>query len=169
MGKKLETQVNQLFLKETVIADIFRGHRGFYTDEPDESLPVQDLIVNVGRSYIAQRISGADAIASAMAHVAVGTVATAADLADTLVTGEVARKGTAINSAITNNVWTAVATFGGNADSVTSVVLREAGVFNHAGSGEGTMLQRVTFAAVTLADSDIYRITLETNIGSNTI
>jgi hypothetical protein len=29
------------------------------------------------------------------------------------------------------------------------------------------MFQRVTFAAVTLADSDLLKITLETNVGSS--
>ena len=67
------------------------------------------------------------------------------------------------------SVYTNITTFGGAADSITSVVLREAGIFNHAGSGNGTMFQRVTYAAVTLADSDLFSITMQTVVGSRTI
>ena len=169
--KRQETMATDvpLFLKETIKVDVFRGHRGFYSENPDYSPEPIDLITNQGRIYLAKRIAGGDTVASAMAHIAVGTVATAAALADTALTGEVKRKATCINSAITNNVFTAVATFGGAADSITSVQMVEAGLFNHAASGQGTLMQRVTFSSVTLADSDIFRITLETNVGSNTI
>jgi hypothetical protein len=152
-----------LALRELVRAEIFRANGNV------ENVCVQDLIVNAGRTYLAKRIAAGDAVASAMAYMAVGTVATAADLADTTLTGEVVRKGLATNSAITNNVHTCVSTFGGAADSVTSIAITEAGIFNHASSGNGTMFQRVTFAAVTLASSDLLKITLETNVGSNTI
>lgn len=126
-----------------------------------------DLIVNNGRVFLAQRI-GAN-VNSPMAHMAVGSGSTATALANTALVSESARKALAVNSALTNNVYSAVSTFGGNADSVTSVVLQEAGLFNHASSGQGTMFQRVTYASVTLADSDLLSITLQTNVGSNTI
>lgn len=164
MGKIVET----LVLKEEITAEIYRGHRGFYTDTPDEILPVQDLIVTTGRVYLAKRISAGDTVASAMAHVAIGTGTTGAALGDTALGNEVIRKASAINSTLLNtNVWSIVATFGGFADSITSAQITEAGVFNHASSGQGTMFQRVTFSAVTLANSDLYRISLETNCGSS--
>jgi hypothetical protein len=161
-----------LLIKETVRVDIFRGHRGVYAAEPDETPMVEDLIVNNGRIFIARRIAGGDtqtAPGSAMAYMAVGTATTAAALTDTTLPGEIKRKALAVNSALTNNIYTAVATYGGAAESIQSIAITEAGVFNHANSGQGTMMQRVTFAAVTLADSDLFRITLETNVGSNTI
>lgn len=150
-------------LKELVKAELYRA--GSY-DQP-ELLEVQDLITNAGRTYIAQRI-GAN-VNSPMAHMAVGTSVTAAALTDTTLPGEIKRKALATNSALVNNVYTAVATFGGAAESITSVAITEAGILNHASSGQGTLFQRVTFAAVTLANSDLVKITLETNVGSNTI
>lgn len=169
MTDRMETQVkNSLAIGETIRVSVERAAPSGGWAQP-EDVQGHDLIVNPGRIYIAQRISGGDTVASAMAHIAVGTVSTAAALTNSTVPGEVARKATAINSATTDNVWTAVATFGGNADSVTSLSLVEAGVFNHAASGNGTMMQRVTFASVVLADSDILSLTLETNVGSNTI
>lgn len=152
-----------LGLWELVRAEILRANGGV------EEVCVNDLIVNAGRTYLAKRIAAGDTVASAMAYMAVGTVATAAGLTDTTLTGEVVRKALSTNSAATNNIHTCVATFGGAADSVTSIAITEAGVFNHAASGNGTMFQRVTFAAVTLAGSDLLKITLETNVGSNTI
>jgi len=152
---------NSLFLKEIIKVDIYRAS-GIV-----ESCDANDLIVTTGRNFIAQRIAAGDAVNSAMAYTAVGTVSTAAVLGNTTLTGEVKRKITCINSTYSAaNVFSAVSTYGGAADSITSVQLTEAGVFNHAGSGQGTMMQRVTFSAVTLADSDIFRIELQTNVGS---
>ena len=77
------------------------------------------------------------------------------------------RKTFAVGSATNNNIFTAINTFGGFADSITSAAIVEAAIFNHANSGE--CFQRVTFAAVTLANSDLLKLTLQTNVGSNTI
>src|SRR3989304_8404290 len=130
MSKKLETFVNPMTLKETIIAEVYRGGKGFYGPAPDEVLPVEDLIVTTGRVYIAKRIAVGDTVVSAMAHLAVGTGTGAAALGDTTLPGEVKRKGTAITSTLAgDNVFTAVATYGGFADSVTSLALKKAGVF----------------------------------------
>lgn len=162
-----------LVLQEVVRADVYRARpdgSGWY-DEP-EALDVYDLIVTTGRNYIARRIVGNDsqtAPGSAMAYMAVGTVSTAPALGDTTLTGEIKRKALSLSSAgiTAGNVYTAVTTFGGSADSITSLSMVEAGLFNHASSGQGTMMQRVTFAAVILANSDLLKITLETNVGSS--
>ncbi len=158
-----------LILKEIVRAEVFRARPDGYLPEADFAAEVTDLIVNAGRIHIAKRISGLDASPSAMIHLAIGTMTEAPALTDSILSGEVARKAMAISSALTNNVWSGVATFGGSADSVASVAITEAGIFNHAGSGQVSMMQRVQFAAVTLANSDLLKLTLETNVGSNTI
>ncbi len=165
----MNKQVIPLLLGEIVTAEIFRGGQGFYAQAPDETVCVNDLITNNGRVFLAQRISGGDSVASAMNYMAIGSVSTAPALANTTLTGEITRKALAVASATANNQWTAVATFGGAADSVQSVAIVEAGILNHASSGNGTLFQRVTFASVTLADSDILKLTLETVVGSNTI
>lgn len=159
-----------LGLQEILKAEVFRAQEHGYNEEADETICVNDLITNLGRIYIAARMTtDADATAnSLMSHMAVGTVSTAAALTNSLVTGEVARNSLSTFSNA-DNVVTCVSTFGGSADSVTSLSLVEAGIFNHATSGTGIMMQRVTFAAVVLANSDIFKLTLETNVGSNTI
>lgn len=164
-GKRREP----LTLSEIVRAELFRAlPEGGYAQPT--ALDVEDLIVNNGRIYIARRIAGGDSQTtpgSAMAYMAVGTVSTAPTLTDSTLTGHVSRKALATNTAINSNTYTAVATWGGAADTVTSIQIQEAGIFNHASSGNGTMMQRVTFATVTLADSDLLKITLETNVGSS--
>ena len=166
----LQTRVggknDAIFLKEEVKAEIWRGHRGYYTDAPDEIPAMVDLIVGTGRIYIAQRIAAGDGVNSAMNYMSVGTVTTAPASANTTITGEVVRKILAVSSVLATNVYTAVCTFGGAAESIQSLAITEAGLFNHASSGQGTMMQRVTFAAVTLANSDLLKLTLQTNVGS---
>ena len=100
-----------------------------------------------------------------MSATAVGTISTAATLTDATIAGEVARKlfgSVSLNA----NTWIQVTTFGGGADSVTSVVLREAGTLNSVNSNVGEMFQRVVYAGVTLADSDFLKLQLETKVGS---
>lgn len=157
---------DQFLLKEIVTAEVFRGFRGFYSVGPDEVLCVNDLITTVGRTHIANRMCAGDTVASKMNYMAVGTVSTAAALANTALTGEVSRKALAVYSA-TSNLVSAVCTFGGAAESLTGIALVEAGILNHANSGNGDLMQRVTFSSVTLAASDIVKITLQTNVGSS--
>ena len=170
----LETKSTPIYeslgLGEILKAEIFKPKNGKYQDKPDYTVCVNDLITNLGREYIAARMTSvADAtINSLMGWMAVGTVATAAALTNSLCTGEVARNALSAYSAA-SNIITATMTFGGSSDSVTSLSLVEAGIFNHTQSGTGIMMQRVTFSAVILANSDILKLTLETNVGSNTI
>jgi hypothetical protein len=163
-------KIEALSIQEIVRAEIYRGVPGGF-DGPHE-VCVEDLIPTVGRNYIARRIVGGDsqtAPGSAMAYMAVGTVGTAPTLTDSAITGEVKRKALSTSTAgvTAGNVYTAVATFGGAADTVTSLQIQEAAIYNHASSGNGTLMQRVTFSQVTLADSDLLKITLETNVGSS--
>jgi hypothetical protein len=167
MTQRQETIVQPpLGIGENIKVDVIRGLPAGGFAEP-QALEVDDLVVNNGRVFLAQRI-GLD-VNSPMGDMAVGTVATAPGLTDTQLTGEVDRKVLSTNSALVNNIYTAVATWGGSADSVTSLDLQEAGLFNSTLSGQGTMFQRVTFASVILANSDLLQVTLETNVGSNTI
>jgi hypothetical protein len=160
-----------LVLREIVQAHVFRAQpEGGWLDP--EEVCVGDLIVNGGRQFLARRIAGGDAQTapgSAMSYMSIGTGTGAASLASVLVVGEVLRKILSTNTAgvTAANVYTAVATFGGFADSVTSLALTEAGIWNHANSGLGTMYQHVTYASVVLANSDMLRLTLETNVGSS--
>jgi len=116
--------------------------------------------------YLADRIgSRTTGTNSTMSVVCVGTVSTAATLTNATITGEVKRKlfdSTSRNA----NIWIYVNTFGGSADTVTSVQIVEAGTLNSAVSGGGVLFQRVVFASVVLADSDFLKLQVETTVGS---
>ena len=153
-----------LSIKGTWIIEVFRAQPdGSYVAEPKRLQP--NLWPSAGSSFLANRI-GVVPTNSAMAYMAVGTVSTAAAVGNTTVTGEVGRKAFAVNNVISTNVWQVVNTWGGGADSVASVSLVEAGTFNAAGSAAGTMANRVTFAAVVLANSDFLNLTLQTEVGT---
>ena len=156
-----------LRLREIVKAELYRGGKGFYSETPDETICVNDMIVTAGRNWLAMRVG--PAVNSPMGWMAVGTVGTVGSLGGLTLTGEVKRKALATNTAniTAANVYTAVMTLGGSADSVSSLSIAEAGIFNHASSGQGTMFQRVDFSPVILANSDLLKITLETNVGSS--
>src|SRR5437867_3969877 len=136
---------------------------GHYDRPPDERAQYHNLVVTTGRQFLARRIAGnADQTApgSIMAWMAVGTGTIAPALTDGTTPGlygEIKRKALSTNTAglTAVNIYTAVATYGGAAETIQSVAITESGIFNHVGSGQGTEFQRVTFASVTLADSDL--------------
>jgi len=140
-----------------------RPEGGWY---PPEISVVPNLIVNNGMDYLADRIgSRTTGSNSTMSVVCVGTVTTAATLTNASITGEVKRK--LFDSTSRNgNIWIYVNTFGGAADTITSVQIAEAGTLNSATSGTGVLFQRVVFATVVLADSDFLKLQVETTVGS---
>lgn len=158
-------KVNELVLREIIDVHVWRAKPFGYSEQPDETLEPADLITTAGRNFIAGRIGNVMVTGSGMNYLAIGTATAAAALADTTLPGEVKRKAAAISSA-TANLYTCVATFGGAADTISSLSITEAGVWNAAASGVGTLMQRVTFSAVVLADSDTLSVTLSTNVGS---
>lgn len=132
-----------------------------------------NLTPNVGSNWLASRIGSANqagSTASAMAYMAVGTGSTGPTVTNTMLGGEVRRLAFAVNEVTSTNVWHVVNTFGGSTDSVASVQIQEAGTFNQSGqappSASGTMLNRVTFSTVVLANSDLLRLELFTEVGT---
>ena len=155
-----------MVLRGRWLKEVYRANPegGWYA--PSEVEYVKNVVTNCGMNYLASRIScRAVGVNSDMSATAIGTVSTAATLSDTAITGEVDKKlfdSTSLNL----NVWVIVNTWAGNADSVTSYIIAEAGVFNSLTSGTGVMFQRVTFSTVTLADSDYLKLQIETTVGS---
>lgn len=127
---------------------------------------VKNVIVNCGMDFLAQQISSW-AAPSKMSHMVVGTATAVPTLSDYRLPGEVAggRKAFAATS-VSNNVWSAVCTWGGGADSVTSVQLQNAGIGNSANSGT-QIFNHVQFSQTVLANSDFLRLELYSQIGSS--
>lgn len=100
--------------------------------------------------------------------IAVGSGTDTASLGSTALVNEVSRKQaqtltTSRSTMILSNTW------GGAADSITSVALSEAGIFNNTSSGQGTMLNALQGVNATLADSDILSLEMTFQIGSHAV
>jgi hypothetical protein len=112
---------------------------------------VNNLVVDTGLAYIADRM--ADAAESAMSHMAVGTGSTAAASGDAALETEAGR--VALTSTTqTNEDVVYVATF--SAGTGTGA-LTEAGILN--GASGGTLLCRTVFSTVNKGASDSLQIT----------
>jgi hypothetical protein len=111
---------------------------------------IDNLVVTVGKNFVASRIVGTTP--AVMSHMAVGTGAVAAAAGDTALGAELARVALSGNSAANN-----VVSYSANFPAGTGTgALTEAGVFN-AGAA-GTLFCRTVFAAVNKGASDAITI-----------
>ena len=114
---------------------------------------VKNLVVTVGKNFIASRMK--DATATAMTHMEVGTGTTAAAVGDTALQTPVASSRVALTSTtVTTNSVAYVATF--PAGTGTGA-LTEAGIFN--ASSSGTLLCRTVFSVINKGAADTLGIT----------
>lgn len=119
--------------------------------ELKHSQEIDNLVVTVGKNFIASRIK--DATATAMSHMAIGTGVGAAAVGDTTLGAEAARVALTSTTVTGNNV-AYVANF--PAGTGTGAIT-EAGLFNAASAG--TLLCRTVFAVVSKAAADSLGIT----------
>ena len=114
---------------------------------------VKNLVVTVGKNYIASRMK--DATATAMTHMEVGTSSTAAAVGDTALVAAVASSRVTLTSTtVTTNSVAYVASF--PAGTGTGA-LTEAGIFNAASAG--TLLCRTVFSVINKGAADTLGIT----------
>lgn len=116
-----------------------------------EEREFQNLVVTVGKNFIASRIVGvSDAV---MSHMGIGSGTTAAAAGDTALQTELGRVALGGSSASTNVVtYTANFPAGTGTGAVT-----EAGIFNDPSAG--TMLCRTVFAVVNKGADDAMSVT----------
>jgi hypothetical protein len=118
-----------------------------------DSREIKNLVVTVGKNYIASRMK--DATATAMTHMELGTGTTAAAVGDTtLQTAISGSRVTLASTTVTTNAIAYVASF--PAGTGTGAVT-EAGVFNAASAG--TMLCRTVFSVVNKGAADAMSVT----------
>jgi hypothetical protein len=116
-----------------------------------EKIHIPNLVVQVGRNYIAERMANTDV--AVMSHMATGTDNTTPASGDTALgteNGRVTLDSTVVNA----NVVTYTATF---APGTSTGALVEAAILN--ASSSGTMLCRTTFDVVNKAVADTMIIT----------
>ena len=120
--------------------------------KPDGTVIVRakdNLIVDVGFSFIAQSIGLGSGRPNVMSYIAVGTGTTAAATGNTALVTEVLRKAATFSHTTGTKVFQFEATF--NAGEATGAIT-EAGVLNAATAG--TMLDRVVFAVINKGADD---------------
>tara|TARA_R100001460_G_scaffold20326_2_gene42153 strand:- start:3031 stop:3477 length:447 start_codon:yes stop_codon:yes gene_type:complete len=119
---------------------------------------IPNLVVSVGKSHIATRISANNEVI--MNHMAIGGSATSPAASDTSLGSELGRVGLTSTS-VTANTLTYLGTFSPGTGTGT---VKEAGIFNAQGSGAGTMLCRTTFADINKGASDSIVITWNVSV-----
>lgn len=122
---------------------------------------VKNLVVTVGRQFIASRMVGTSA--AVMSHMAIGTSSAAAAAANTGLGTEVARVAFSTAGSATATTVTYQATFPANTPSTAQAIV-EAGVFN--APTAGTMLCRTTFDVINKAAADQLSITWNITINA---
>ena len=125
-----------------------------------KSIKVANLMTNAGFAGVAARISGVGS-PNAYTYIAVGTGATAANVADTTLQTELAASGLSraaasmsqVTTTVTNDTAQAVVTF-----TVTgTAAVTESGLLNAASTG--TLLCRQVFSAINVVNGDSLQIT----------
>ena len=122
-----------------------------YQGNVKQEFDVPNLVVTVGKNYIASRMASNSA--TVMSHMAIGTGTGSPAAGDTTLGTEAGRVAVSSFSASSNTV-TATATF--PAGTGTGAIT-EAGILN--GSSTGTLLCRTTFPVVNKASGDSIAIT----------
>jgi hypothetical protein len=123
---------------------VLKDESGQIKDQRD----LDNLVVTVGKNFIASRMTGT--AANVMSHMAVGTGSTAAAAGDTTLTTEAARVAlTTAGGTASSNVVTYSATFPAGTGTAG---LQEAGIFN--ASSAGTLLCHTVFSVVNKGAND---------------
>ena len=125
---------------------------------------VENTVTALGLNGAASRLLSD--VTSPFAYSAIGSGTSSAVMSETALVHEIART---LASTRTNSgeVAISVSTYGGASDSITGVVINEAGLFNHVNSGQGVMFNRVSSLGITLANSDMLKLQVEVQVGSH--
>ncbi|HKJ89389.1 MAG TPA: hypothetical protein VKA48_12900 [Gammaproteobacteria bacterium] len=133
-----------------------------HADGRHEEYLVPNVVVADGRDNLAARSIVTSY--TPFGHMAAGSGSAAGSLQSTALTYETIRKAATMSTS--DSVIIGVACFGGAADGITSEFLDEAGLFNDASSGQGTMMNHLTGINHTFAQSDVVKAQMEVGVGS---
>ena len=122
-----------------------------------QELNVPNLIVTVGKQFIASRMIGTSS--AVMSHMGIGTTATTPVAGNTTLANQIARVGD-LAASVSGAIVTYSATFGPGVGTGSVV---EAGIFN-ASSG-GTMLCRTVFPVINKDAGETIVITWNISVG----
>ena len=142
-----------------IVGDLRIKLRNILTGEITVDRLEKNLVVTVGKSFIASRMAGnASAV---MGWMAVGTNNTAPSATDTTLNTELARVATTVSGGTPSG--NTVQYIGVYPAGVATGALTEAGIFN--ASSAGTMLSRTTYPVINKGASDEMTITWVITVG----
>lgn len=123
-----------------------------------EEREVNNVVVTVGKTYLANWLTAATQSDYFMRYIALGTGTTPASASDTTLETELSTRvaGTLSNA---SNVWQNVASFG---PGVNTGAITESGIFS--ASSAGTMLARQVFPVVNKGAGDTLQVTWQVTI-----
>lgn len=124
--------------------------------KPKDRREIDNLVVTVGKQFIASRMVGT--ASAVMSHMAAGSGTAAAAAGDTTLGTELGRSALT-SSASSGAVATYIATFGAG---VATGAVTEAGIFN--AESNGTMLARTVFPVVNKGADDGMSITWQVTV-----
>jgi hypothetical protein len=127
---------------------------GALKDERD----VNNVVVTVGKNYLAAWLIAATQSGYFMQYLALGTGTNAASASDTALQTELSTRVAGTLSSSTN-VWQNQGTFGAG---VNTGAITEAGIFS--ASSAGTMLARQTFSVINKAAGDSLQVTWQVTL-----
>lgn len=118
-----------------------------------ETKEIKNVVVTVGKTYLAAWLAAASQSDYFMKYIALGTGTNAANASDTALQTELATRviGTISSAA---NVWQSQASFG---PGVNTGAITEAGIFSAAAAG--TLLARQVFGVITKSAGDTLQVT----------
>ena len=130
-----------------------------------ETHTIENTMQYLGLNKVAEMLtSNAE---SAFLYLSIGTVTDEATLeSDDF--GEVSRKIASLQTS-SHEVAILVATWAGDADSISGVALASGASVNHVDSGIGEILNIVNSVDATLQDSDFLRVQMEIQVGSHNL
>lgn len=130
-----------------------------------EERTLKNIVTAAGLNRLANRAIGETN--TPLYVLGVGTVTAAASLGSTNF-GEVANGRKAASTIVQSREWIALtATWAGNTDSMTGIVLDSASILCHASSGQGAVINMVNSLNTTLAASDFLNLTCRIRVGSH--
>lgn len=134
-----------------------------------EAKTLKNIVTRYGLNRIANRAVQATGT-TPFNYVAIGSHTSASSL-DSVNYGEMSRKITTIGSSnAQSREWIFLnATWAGNADGLTSKLIDQAMLCDHANSGTGIVANIVNGVNVTLADSDFLNLTCRIRVGSHNL
>ena len=135
------------------------GHINFVlfdeTGNVKETKDIKNVVVTVGKNYLATWLTAATQAGYFMQYIGLGTGTNAANASDTTLQTELATRSAGTLTP-TSNVWQNIASFG---PGVNTGAITESGIFS-ASSG-GTMFARQTFAVINKGAGDSLQVTWE--------